>query len=53
MFKKHVQNVKMLMNIKREGVDTKLCVCKGKIVRYVMLPFYNNMQRRKGNTPKY
>lgn len=36
------------MNIKKKGLYTKPCVCKGKIVRYVILPLLNNMQRRKG-----
>lgn len=36
------------MNIKKKGMDTKSCVCKGKIVRYVILPLFNNMHRWKG-----
>lgn len=48
MFKKHVHNGKILINSKRKGLDTKSCVCKGKTVKYVILPLFTNLQTRNG-----
>lgn len=40
MFKKLVHNKKMLMNIKKKGLDTKSCECKDKTGRYVISPLF-------------
>lgn len=52
MFKKHVHNGKILINIKRKGLDTKSCVCKGKTVKYVNLISVYQHVEKEGNPSK-
>lgn len=51
MFKKHVHNGKILVNIKRKGLDKKSCVCEGKTIKYVILSVYQHVEK-EGNPSK-